>query len=195
MVEMQVDGLTLDPDTKSPLVILRSPDDGRFLPLLIGPMEAMALTFVLSGEQLPRPLTHDLLLMTVQALKAAVVGVEIVDIRDGVYYAALLLRRQEGLIRVDCRPSDGIAVALRAGVRIRVHERVLRIAQQERLQQHLRADAAMDMLREADARREAARLTDRLARGKPLDEAASDDDAVGYETLLRSLEPETNRKM
>ena len=130
MVEMQVDGLTLDPDTKAPLVILRSAEEGTFLPLLVGPMEAMSLTFMLSGEQLPRPLTHDLLLMSVQALKGAVVGVEIVDIRDGVYYAALLLRHREGITRVDCRPSDAIAVALRAGVRIRVPERALELAQQ-----------------------------------------------------------------
>ena len=51
------------------------------------------------------------------------------------------------------------------------------------------------MLREADARREAVRLTDRLARGKPLDETTADAEAAGYENLLRSLEPETNRKM
>ena len=194
MVEMHVDGLTLDPDTKAPLLILRSADEETFLPLLIGPMEAMSLTLMLSGDRLPRPLTHDLLLMTIRALKAVVIGVEIVDIRDGVYYAVLLLRHREGLTRVDCRPSDAIAVALRAGVRIRVHERVLQRAQQERLQRHLRADAAMDMLREADARREADRLTDRLARGKPLDGTA-DEDAPGYENLLRSLEPETSRKM
>ena len=195
MVEMQVDGLTLDPDTKAPLVILRSAEEGTFLPLLVGPMEAMSLTFMLSGEQLPRPLTHDLLLMSVQALKGAVVGVEIVDIRDGVYYAALLLRHREGITRVDCRPSDAIAGALRAGGRSGVQGRGLELAQQERGLRQLRADAASDMLREADARREADRLTDRLARGKPLDETTADAEAAGYENLLRSLEPETNRKM
>lgn len=194
MVEMQVDGLTLDPDTKSPLIILREADGGAFLPLLVGPMEAMSLTFVLNGERLPRPLTHDLLLMTVQALQGKVVGVEIVDLRDGVYHAALLLRRREGLARVDCRPSDGIALALRAGVRIRVHERVLQLAQDERRQQRLRADAAMDMLREADARREADRLSGELSRGNSLDGENGGDSAV-YENLLRSLEPETNHKM
>lgn len=194
MVEMQVEGLTLDPDTKAPLVILRAADGEAVLPLLIGPMEAMSLTFALSGEQLPRPLTHDVLLMVVQALKGAIVGVEISDIRDGIYYASLLLRQREGLLRVDCRPSDAIALALRAGVRIRVRERVLHMTQQLRQQHVLRADAAIDMLREADARREAARLVDQHAQGGA-QEDGPDDDAAVYENLLRSLEPETNRKM
>lgn len=194
MVEMQVDGLTLDPDTKAPLLILRAADESAILPLLVGPMEAMSLTFVLSGEPLPRPLTHDLLLMTIQALKGALVGVEITDIREGIYYASLLLRQREGLLRVDCRPSDAIALALRAGVRIRVHERVLHMAQQQRQQHILKADAAIDMLREADARREAARLTDQLVQGRTQEDGANEDTAI-YENLLRSLEPETNRKM
>ena len=192
MVEMQVDGLTLEPETKTPLLLLRTAEGDARLPLLIGPMEAVSLSLMLNGGQLPRPLTHDLLLMTVRALKGAGVGVEIVDLREGVFYAVLLLRCREGLIRVDCRPSDAVALALRTGVRIRVEERVLQKAREEG-PRPVRADAAIDMLREAGARREAARLADKLARGKALGESGGD--LAGYETLLRTLEPETSRKM
>ena len=192
MVEMQVDGLTLEPETNTPLLLLRTAEGDARLPLLIGPMEAVSLSLMLNGGQLPRPLTHDLLLMTVRALKGAVVGVEIVDLREGVFYAVLLLRCREGLIRVDCRPSDAVALALRTGVRIRVEERVLQKAREEG-PRPVRADAAIDMLREAGARREAARLADKLARGKALGESGGD--LAGYETLLRTLEPETSRKM
>lgn len=192
MVEMHVDGLTLDPDTRSPLLMLRAEDGETRLPLRVGPMEAVSLSLMLNGEQLPRPLTHDLLLMSVRALKGAVVGVEIVDFREGVFYAVLLLRSRDGLFRVDCRPSDAVALALRAGVRIRVEERVLRAARED-ARGPVRADAAIDMLREAGARREAARLTDRLTRGRPLGRSGGDGDR--YEILLRTLEPETNRKM
>ena len=120
MVEMHVEGLSLDPQTRKPIVILRQNDGKGLLPLWIGAMEAMTISLVLNGEELPRPLAHDLLLMVARALNGTLTGVDIVDYRDDIYYAVLLLRGPAGLISVDCRPSDGIALALRASVPIRV---------------------------------------------------------------------------
>ena len=131
MVEMHVEGLSLDPQTRKPIVILRQNDGKGLLPLWIGAMEAMTISLVLNGEELPRPLAHDLLLMVAKALNGTLTGVDIVDYRDDIYYAVLLLRGPSGLISVDCRPSDGIALALRASVPIRVKTEVFEKAARE----------------------------------------------------------------
>lgn len=97
MVEMHVEGLSLDPQTRKPIVILRQNDGKGLLPLWIGAMEAMTISLVLNGEELPRPLAHDLLLMVAKALNGTLTGVDIVDYRDDIYYAVLLLRGPSGL--------------------------------------------------------------------------------------------------
>lgn len=114
MVEMHVFGLTLDPESKSPIVVLRELDGETVLPVWVGAVEAMAVSLALNNENLPRPLTHDLMLLTLRALKAKLLRAEISDLREGVFYAMLLLESREGRVRVDCRPSDAIALAVRA---------------------------------------------------------------------------------
>ena len=161
MVEMHVEGLSLDPQTRKPIVILRQNDGKGLLPLWIGAMEAMTISLVLNGEELPRPLAHDLLLMVARALNGTLTGVDIVDYRDDIYYAVLLLRGPAGLISVDCRPSDGIALALRASVPIRVKADVFEKAAREQepgsihpaTRHQAGSDAATDMARSADARK------------------------------------------
>lgn len=200
MVEMRVFGLTIDPQTKTPIVILREMDGDVVLPIWVGAMEAMAVSLVLNNERLPRPLTHDLLLMSISALKAELVNVEITDLKDGVYYALLVLRGPEGRVRVDCRPSDAIALAVRAQAPIMVAEDVLRRAaswEDRRQSPHVEApvpDAATDMLRQAGARKDADHLGGRLLRegSLPPEEEA---DAERFSEMLRSLEPASRRKM
>ena len=173
MVEMHVEGLSLDPQTRKPIVILRQNDGKGLLPLWIGAMEAMTISLVLNGEELPRPLAHDLLLMVAKALNGTLTGVDIVDYRDDIYYAVLLLRGPSGLINVDCRPSDGIALALRASVPIRVKTEVFEKAAREQepgsihpaTRHQAGSDAATDMARTADARKEADTLAALLAKG------------------------------
>ena len=158
MVEMHVEGLSLDPQTRKPIVILRQNDGKGLLPLWIGAMEAMTISLVLNGEELPRPLAHDLLLMVARALNGTLTGVDIVDYRDDIYYAVLLLRGPAGLISVDCRPSDGIALALRASVPIRVKADVFEKAAREQepgsihpaTRHQAGSDAATDMARIAE---------------------------------------------
>lgn len=205
MVEMRVFGLTIDPQTKTPIVILREMDGDVVLPIWVGAMEAMAVSLVLNNERLPRPLTHDLLLMSINALKAELVNVEITDLKDGVYYALLVLRGPEGRVRVDCRPSDAIALALRVGASILVNPDVLRRSAeaQNKAEERLReesppvqpADAATDMVRKAGARKEVDMLNGLLSRHGTLpgeDDPAEDQK---FRDLLRSLDPISRRKM
>ena len=125
MVVMKVFGLALDEDSQVPVLILKDQDESRVLPIWIGAMEAMAISLALNGVELPRPMTHDLLLRTINALDWRVIGVDVVDIREGTYYAELEVVQGGTTKRIDCRPSDAIALALRAAVPISVSEDVL----------------------------------------------------------------------
>lgn len=205
MVEMRVFGLTIDPQTKNPMVILKEADGEVVLPIWMGAMEAMAISLVLNNERLPRPLTHDLLLMSLNALRAALLHVEITDLRDGVYYALLALRGPEGRVRVDCRPSDAIALALRAGASILVNPDVLRQSAEARNKtaEHPRGetpplqatDAATDMMRKVSARKEVDLLNSLLRRDGVLPKGDNPDEEKHYRDLLRSLDPVSRRKM
>ena len=205
MVEMRVFGLTINPQTKTPIVILKETDGEVVLPIWVGAMEAMAVSLVLNNERLPRPLTHDLLLMSLNALKAELLNVEITELKDGVYYALLVLRGPEGRVRVDCRPSDAIALALRAGASILVNPDVLRRSAeaQEKAGQRLReeappvqaADAATDMMRKVSARKEVDLLNGLLSRDGVLPAENNPDEEERYRDLLRSLDPISRRKM
>lgn len=204
MVEMRVFGLTIDPQTKTPIVILREMEGETVLPVWVGAMEAMAVSLVLNKENLPRPLTHDLLLMTLKALRAGLVKVEITDLKDGVFFALLVLQGPGGRVRVDCRPSDAIALAMRAEAPIMVNEDVLRRAAeaQEKAEQRLHEevlspvpDAATDMVRKAGARKEADMLHSRLLHGTVLSDDIDPEEERRFREMLRSLEPISRRKM
>ncbi len=131
MVEMKVFGLALDEDSQVPVLVLKDMEEKRVLPIWIGAMEAMAISLALNDVKLPRPMTHDLLLKAFEALDAKVTAVDVVSLRDGTYYAEIVVDQQGKSKRIDCRPSDGIALALRAAARISVAEEVLEQAAQE----------------------------------------------------------------
>lgn len=201
---MRVFGLTIDPQTKTPIVILREMEGETVLPVWVGAMEAMAVSLVLNKENLPRPLTHDLLLMALRALKTGLVKVEITDLKDGVFFALLVLQGPGGRVRVDCRPSDAIALAMRAEAPIMVNEDVLRRAAeaQEKAEQRLHEevlspvpDAATDMVRKAGARKEADMLHSRLLHGTVLSDDIDPEEERRFREMLRSLEPISRRKM
>ncbi len=125
MVEMHVFGLAVDEDTQVPVLILKDKDDQRALPIWIGAMEAMAISMTLHNVNLPRPMTHDLLLKTIEAMGGKVDSVAITELRDGTYYAEINLVTKDGIQSVDSRPSDAIALALRADSTIFVNNSVL----------------------------------------------------------------------
>ncbi|MBT9750240.1 MULTISPECIES: bifunctional nuclease family protein [Desulfovibrio] len=204
MVEMRVFGLTIDPQSKTPIVVLREASGDAVLPVWVGAMEAMAISLVLNNESLPRPLTHDLFLMTLKAFKAELRRVEINDLREGTFYAVLVLSGPEGRTRVDCRPSDAIALAMRAGAPILVEEEVLRLSaeEQQRAEQSTAVevttpipDAATDMVRRVGAQKEADMLGGALLRHGELPPSLSADEETRYREMLRSLDPVSRRKM
>lgn len=125
MVDMKVFGLALDEDSQVPVLILKDNDEQKVLPIWIGAMEAMAISLALNEVKLPRPMTHDLLLSSITGLGAEVLAIEVTTLKDGTYYAEIELKLDKETRRVDSRPSDAIALALRAEAPIRVHEQVL----------------------------------------------------------------------
>ncbi len=110
----------------SPVVLLRDLDSGQVLPIWIGMAEARAISFELHGVELERPMTHDLLTHVLAALDARLEEVVVHDLREGTYYGLLKLRvdGEEQPRWVDTRPSDGLALALRAGATIRVAKKL-----------------------------------------------------------------------
>jgi bifunctional DNase/RNase len=121
---MQVFGLALDEDSQVPILILKSEEDAIF-PIWIGAMEAMAISLVLNNVSLPRPMTHDLLVSLAAALGATITRVEVTRLEAGTYYAEVELDQGGTLRRLDARPSDAVAVALRARCPIFVARAVL----------------------------------------------------------------------
>jgi bifunctional DNase/RNase len=120
--ELDVVGIRVETPSNNPIVLLREREGHRYLPVWIGTAEASAIAFAQQGLVPPRPQTHDLLLDVVAALGRSVVEVRIVEYRDNIFYAELVL---DSGVTVGSRTSDAVAVALRAGCRIVGAEAVL----------------------------------------------------------------------
>ena len=127
MTEMTVHGLRTDPKTKQQMVWLRS-ENNVMLPIVIGSTEAMSIYAELSGEKTPRPLTHDLLRTILDHFDAEVEEVQIVDLKDGIFFADLVVTRSGKQMRLDARPSDGIALALKYKAPVYMSEEILKEA-------------------------------------------------------------------
>jgi len=108
--------------SNSPIVLLRESEGSRYLPIWVGAVEATAIAYAQQGVVPPRPLTHDLMGQVIAALGAELTLVRITALKDGVYYAELVFASG---VEVSARPSDAIALAVRAGVRIVGAEEVL----------------------------------------------------------------------
>ncbi len=123
---MMVGGITLDPSTKMPIVVLKDPDNKLNLPIWIGPLEATAMATEIEGIKSQRPMTHDLLRNLLTEFGATVESAEITELRDNTYYARINLKTREGrAVEMDSRPSDAIALALRTKSPIYVAKKVL----------------------------------------------------------------------
>jgi bifunctional DNase/RNase len=124
-VKMTVGGLTLDPVTKAPIVLLRDDGNKFSLPIWVGLLEATAMATAIEGVPMPRPMTHDLLTNLLAELGAEVDCVEITALRENTYYALIHLRVGTEIREIDARPSDAIALALRTGSTIYVARAVI----------------------------------------------------------------------
>jgi len=131
VVEVKINGLAVDAQAKSHVVILKEKDGERVLPIWIGPAEAQAIARELAGQRFQRPLTHDLIASIVEGLKARVTRVVISDLKDNTFFAQLLVEREGAVVVIDARPSDSLAVALRCGADIFVNEKLLSEAAEE----------------------------------------------------------------
>ncbi len=122
MSEMRVVGIRVEQPQNSPVLLLRESNGDRYLPIWIGQSEASAILIQQQGVEPPRPLTHDLIKNLITELGHKLREIRIVDLKDGVFYADLIF---EDNVRVSARPSDSVAIALRAGVPIYAEESVL----------------------------------------------------------------------
>lgn len=125
MIKMEIFGLAMDEKTNMPLVILKDSEDKYILPIWIGALEAMAISMPLKDMSMPRPMTHDLFLDTITNLGAEIVQVEISELKDSTYYAILVIKHNDKELRIDSRPSDAIAMAVRTKAPILVNQKVL----------------------------------------------------------------------
>ena len=124
-IEMAVAGLTLDPVTKTPIVLLKDPDNKLNLPIWIGLLEATAMATELEGIKMARPMTHDLLKNVLTEVGVSVNFVEITELKENTYYALVHLNISGREMSIDSRPSDAIALALRSKSPIYVSKAVL----------------------------------------------------------------------
>jgi bifunctional DNase/RNase len=138
LLEMKLDGVMYDV-LKRPIVILRYED--RILPILVGNAEAFAIANGMEKVEMPRPMTHDLITFILKGFQTTLQSVQVYKLEGGTFYAYLMLT-QEGngsgdvsIIKIDCRPSDAIALAVRMSSPIFVEEEVLRVAGQDSLPQ------------------------------------------------------------
>jgi len=125
MIEMTVDSIRVSLMNYQRVVILKEKAAERYLPIWIGPSEADAIAVKLQGVSVPRPLTHDLLCSMIDALGATINSIVVSDLKNDTFYAKILLNVGGDQLEVDSRPSDALALAVRAEVRIFAEEAVL----------------------------------------------------------------------
>lgn len=130
LIEMKVTGLTIDPFTNMPIIILKDLDEKSALPIWIGLIEASAIATELEKIKLARPMTHDLMKNILTTLDVQVNRVEVNDLADNTFYARIYLSNAGKDHVIDSRPSDAIALALRVGASIFVDKRVIEKSRQ-----------------------------------------------------------------
>jgi len=125
MLEMKVKGLTLDPLTNMPIVILKDTDEKKVLPIWVGIFEANAIALEMEQVSTPRPMTHDLLKNIIEGFQAQVARIVVNDLKDNTFYAVITINLNGSEVLIDARPSDAIALALRVNAPIFVAEKVI----------------------------------------------------------------------
>jgi hypothetical protein len=124
-IEMTIKGLMVDPITNMPIIILRDKEGQKVLPIWVGVSEANAIALQIENIATPRPMTHDLLRNVIQDLHASVQKIVVCDLQENTFYALIYLSLADDTVAIDARPSDAIALALRARAPIFVEEAVI----------------------------------------------------------------------
>src|SRR5512145_2645599 len=125
MIEVQIDSVRVHLMTPQRLVVLKQIDSERYLPIWVGPYEAEAITVALQEVEMSRPLTHDLLKNVFGAFNARIIRIEIVKLQNDIFYGSIVADLEGREVHVDSRPSDAIALSVRAHVPILVHPTVM----------------------------------------------------------------------
>ena len=126
MIEVELSKIIIDEKRQDQIIVLKEKGGARQFPIVIGFLEASSIKMKLSGLQVPRPMTHDLLVATIKGLDANLEKLVIDKLVDNTFHAKLVINTADGKTKViDSRPSDGIALAVRAGAAIFVEEEVL----------------------------------------------------------------------
>jgi len=118
MREMTLYGVSFEPIGKQPIVLLKTADDDKFLPIWIGHAEAAAILIKLQGAAAPRPMTHDLLNEVISELQGEIVRVTVTELRENTFYARITIVQDGREVEIDSRPSDAIALAVRCDAQI-----------------------------------------------------------------------------
>ena len=127
---MTISGLTVDPITNSPIVILKEIDGDQTLPIWIGLLEATAIASEMEGIKFSRPMTHDLLRNLMDMVDVKVAKIEVSDLKNNTYYAVIHFKHGEKEMSIDARPSDALAISLRVKAPIFVSEEVIKQSSQ-----------------------------------------------------------------
>lgn len=123
---MKLEGVRIELPSQKPILLLKEEKGNRYLPIWIGPYEASAIALEMSNIKTPRPMTHDLIINIINNLKISINNIEITDIKNNTFYAIINIKNSDSkIIRVDSRPSDAIATAVRIKCDIFVAEHVL----------------------------------------------------------------------
>ncbi|CAN5205426.1 MAG TPA: bifunctional nuclease family protein [Gaiellaceae bacterium] len=125
MQEMVIYGVSFDMVGKQPIVLLKTQEGNKFLPIWIGHPEAAAILMKLQGANTPRPMTHDLLTEVLEQLDARIIRIAVTELRENTFYALITVAVDGSEIEIDSRPSDAIALAVRSGAPIFAAEAVI----------------------------------------------------------------------
>ncbi len=128
MIEVVIDSVRVSLTNQQRIVVLRETDSDRYLPIWIGPYEAESITIALQEVEVARPQTHDLLKNVFAALNARILRIEVVSLKDEVFYGNIVAEVDGRILEIDSRPSDALALAVRAHVPILVSRDILETA-------------------------------------------------------------------
>jgi bifunctional DNase/RNase len=129
MIEMELSKIRIDERREEQVIVLKEKAGGRALPIIISIFEASAIKLEVTGLKPPRPLTHDLLFRTIEHMGGKVERVVVTELKENTFYARIIIKKEgERRVEIDARPSDSIALAVRAKVPIYVNEDVLKQA-------------------------------------------------------------------
>jgi bifunctional DNase/RNase len=132
---MTLKGLMVDPITNMPIIVLREVEGVRVLPIWVGVFEANAIALQIENVETPRPMTHDLLKTVIADLGGKVERIVVCALRENTFYATLEIHSPRGVLKIDARPSDAIALALRVRSKVFVEESVIQNARSVEMSQ------------------------------------------------------------